>query len=198
MKRLLGIFFGILIGTAALVITYFCMRAVMAIGGYCADGGPYVVATHCPQGVDWMTPIGMWVGVGGVILYIKATAKADYNGPKWYYFMWTVLFASLGWNFLDFALRPPAGMAGDGVIGWWICAVLFEIMAFAPIVAMLLGANKALLGKDSGTFGSILLGKPYSGPATGLEYNQNVLMAVHALALVGGLFLGVFVFNFFT
>ena len=32
----------------ALAWTYRCVRAVMAVGGTCADGGPYVGAEHCP------------------------------------------------------------------------------------------------------------------------------------------------------
>ena len=30
--------------------TFFSMRAVMNVGGSCADGGPYVSAQPCPDG----------------------------------------------------------------------------------------------------------------------------------------------------
>jgi len=42
-------FCGVVIG---LTLTFLVMRALMAIGGSCASGGPYVSARQCPDVTD--------------------------------------------------------------------------------------------------------------------------------------------------
>jgi len=47
------IFIGLsLAGVAcALTMVYLSMRSVMDVGGFCAEGGPFEIETHCSQGV---------------------------------------------------------------------------------------------------------------------------------------------------
>jgi len=42
----------------SLVWAFFSMRAVMDVGGACADGGPYVSAQPCPDGT-WLIAIAI-------------------------------------------------------------------------------------------------------------------------------------------
>ena len=55
------------LATCGLTWLYLGMRSVMEIGGACAEGGPYEIATPCPDGV----PLLM---VGGIFLGLIATA----------------------------------------------------------------------------------------------------------------------------
>ena len=41
---------SVLVLSVCLTWTFFAMRAVMNVGGACADGGPYVSAQPCPGG----------------------------------------------------------------------------------------------------------------------------------------------------
>jgi len=78
-----------------LVLMYLSMRAVMDIGGYCAEGGPYVIETHCPEGATPALMLGMFelFGFGGLCVY----AGGKVGGYGWVPMLaWTGLFASLG------------------------------------------------------------------------------------------------------
>ena len=127
----------------ALCITliYLGMRAVMDIGGACADGGPYVSAHPCPDGV----PGAMFLGSFGLFLFggLAIAGAAGTGGYGWLPLLgWTGLFATLGWNFLDYGLlNPPEGQGIEW--GFVIPGVLFELMAWIPIVVLVAGKRAA-------------------------------------------------------
>jgi hypothetical protein len=122
---------------ACLTLMFYAMRAVMDVGGYCAEGGPYVIEQHCPEGSAPALLLGIFglFGFGGLGMY--AGAKA--GGYGWVPLLaWTGLFASLGWNFLDYGLFSPP--EGEGIIwGWLIPGVMFQVMAWAPLAVGLAG-----------------------------------------------------------
>ena len=96
----------------ALTIIWLSMRAVLDVGGYCAEGGPYVIAQHCPDGVAWLLPLSIFAGLGsaGLMGWKGAQLGGPYGGLV--LLAWPALFISLGWNFLEFAFFPPEGMTG--------------------------------------------------------------------------------------
>ncbi len=120
----------------------------MAIGGACADGGPYVSAQSCPDGV----PLAMVGGIfglfagGGVVALFGARIGGGLGGLP--LLGWPALFLSLGWNFLEFGLNPPGG--GGLAWGWLICAVAFIAMGGGPLLVVLRtlppGAGRRLIG----------------------------------------------------
>ena len=123
------------VGGLALCITlvFLGMRAVMDVGGACADGGPYVSAQSCPDG---STP-ALLLGIFGLFLFggIGAVYGSRLGGiwaaaPL---FAWSGLFLALGWNFLDYGLFNPPG--DETVIwGWLLCGVIFVAMGLAPLL----------------------------------------------------------------
>ncbi len=115
---------------AGLTLMYLGMRAVMDIGGACADGGPYVPRVSCPQGVPLAMLGGIW---GGLIMCgLYAVVSIRYKIPSFLGFAWPALFISLGWNFLDFGIDPPGDM---GLVwGWLICGVVFMLMGAGPLL----------------------------------------------------------------
>ncbi|MPZ69001.1 MAG: hypothetical protein GEU71_05675 [Actinobacteria bacterium] len=118
---------------AGLTLLYLGMRAVMDIGGACADGGPYVPRVSCPQGV----PLAMFGGIwGGLIMCgLYAVVSIRYRVPSFLGFAWPALFVSLGWNFIDFGIDPPGDM---GLVwGWLICGALFMLMGAGPLLVVL-------------------------------------------------------------
>ncbi|MFL5518988.1 MAG: SHOCT domain-containing protein, partial [Gemmatimonadales bacterium] len=117
--------------TIALVWLYETMRAVMAIGGSCAEGGPYVVAVPCPHGTAITTLGAIFGGLAMVLVYTAFGLRA---GPRVTLLLWSALFLSLGWNFLDFGLRASDSSAATG---WLICAVVFALMGGGPVLGML-------------------------------------------------------------
>lgn len=123
-----------LVGVAGLAfcitLLWFGMRAVLDIGGFCASGGPYVIADQCPDAVIATTPLSILGGFLAIGLLVWGGAGL---GPGWtglVFLAWPALFISLGWNFLQYGLLPPDG----GLVwSWIICGVLFVAMGAVPL-----------------------------------------------------------------
>lgn len=113
-----------------MTMLYLGMRSVMEIGGACADGGPFVPAVRCPEGVPVMILGGIWGAIICLGVYVWQTIKNKV--PSFIGFAWPALFLSLGWNFLEFGLNPPFGEGLEW--GWLVCAVLFVLMGGLPLV----------------------------------------------------------------
>ena len=112
---------------------YWPMRAVLDVGGACAEGGPYVIETPCPEGSTLFLTLGVPLWMAGVFIGLVA---ASIRAPLPVFPGWAFLFGALGWNFLDYALH--ADPSGDVVGSWLVCAIVFWLMAL-PAVAIFLG-----------------------------------------------------------
>jgi hypothetical protein len=114
-----------------IVVIFLGMRAILDIGGFCAEGGPYEIQTHCPEGV----PLLMMLAIPGLFLFggLMIWRGSPIGGPYQaaVFFAWPALFLSLGWNFLEYGFFPPGG---DGLAwGWLICGVVFVAMGAVPL-----------------------------------------------------------------
>ncbi len=115
---------------AAMTILYRSMRSVMAVGGSCGSGGPFVIRVECPDGIPVLMNIAVW---GGLILFFVAMAAiVKLRAPNLLWLLWPALFLSLGFNFIQFGLDPPGGQ--DPVGGWIVCGVLFGLMGGVPLL----------------------------------------------------------------
>lgn len=137
--------------SASLAVLWLGMRAVLGVGGFCAEGGSYVIAHHCPEGTAWLIPLAVFAGLGSAGL---TAWKGASLGAPWSALIglaWPALFISLGWNFLEFAFFPPEGM--DGIqLGWLIPGVLFVIMGAAPLIGFLPGGKSWQSSGSDATF----------------------------------------------
>ena len=117
------------------------MRSVMDVGGQCAEGGPYVIAQHCPDGA----PLALVLGMFGLFLFGGIAAWGGTSiGGSWAsvpVLAWSGLFGALGWNFIDYGVLNPPNERIEW--GFAVPGVLFELMAIGPLVVVLL----ALVGK---------------------------------------------------
>jgi len=131
---------GIVGLAAALTIVWLSMRAVLDIGGYCAEGGPYEIAHHCPDGVAFLLPLSIFAGLGSAGL--MGWKGSQLGGPyaNLVLLAWPALFISLGWNFLQFAFFPPPPSTGIE-LGWLIPGILFVIMGAVPLIGFLPGGK---------------------------------------------------------
>ncbi len=121
---------------ASVTILFLCMRAVMDVGGFCAEGGPYEIQTHCPEGTAILLPLSIFAGLGSAALMgWKGSQLGSFFGSL-VALAWPALFISLGWNFLEYALWPPPPDTGV-VWGWLIPGVIFEIMGVVPLLGLL-------------------------------------------------------------
>jgi hypothetical protein len=123
---------GLVVLAASTTAVYLAMRDVMAIGGSCASGGPYEIATPCPDGTAPLM-------IGGIFGWFIGAGLAGIAGsqlPGGYGALallgWPALFLSLGWNFLDFGFDPANGGGTDGSLVF--CGVLFFLMGGVPLL----------------------------------------------------------------
>ena len=125
------VFLSLALASASLTVMYLSMRAVMAIGGFCASGGPFVIETQCPEHVAPLMFGAAWIGIIAVGFYAVQVSQTEV--PSVVALFWPALFLSLGWNFLDFGIWPPP--PNEGIIfGWLLCGVIFVVMGLPPAI----------------------------------------------------------------
>jgi hypothetical protein len=136
-RRSLGILLGLGGLACCLTLLFLGSRGVMSIGGSCGGGGPYVVATPCPDGIAWILPVAVFGGIAALGVYAASVLPV---GPRVALLAWPALFISLGWAFLE------AAVAGEGVEwGFMICAVVFLLMGGTPLAFLAnRGASRAM------------------------------------------------------
>lgn len=106
---------------------FLSMRAVAGVGGSCASGGAYEVATPCPGG-SWL--IALAIPLMLISTFVGSGVGMTIGAPALLLPMWAFLFTSLGWNFLEFGFA-------DGVeVGFIVCGVLSWAMALPAWLAM--------------------------------------------------------------
>ncbi len=162
----LGAVLGLAIGlgglTMCVTLVFHAMRAVMDVGGFCVDGGPFVSAQSCPDG----TAPAMMLGIFGVVLFGGiAMACGSRVGARWAIAAvlvgWSGLFGALGWNFLDHGIINPPPEADEIVRGWLIPGILFELMALTPIVIVAVAMRA---GFTAGATPAQATARPPGGP----------------------------------
>jgi hypothetical protein len=155
-------------GTAlCITLMYQGMRAVMDIGGACADGGPFVPVQPCPDGVAIsivFSSFGLFL-FGGIATWYGVKVGGVWTAAP--LLAWSGLFLALGWNFIDYGIvNPPNGE--DVIWGWLIPGVLFIIMGVVPLVlgATVLGTVRASPGGRGRGSPPVILTYPI-GPGPG-------------------------------
>jgi len=146
---------GFLIGmagiAAAISIGFLAMRGVLDVGGSCASGGPYVIATPCPDGT-WLLPLAIFAGLGFAFLAAAGGTKIGGIYAVAPGLAWVGLFCSFGFNFLQWGIAPPAdpssGGGGPGLV-FILIGLMFEVMGIVPVFttlwAMRPGAPKPIV-----------------------------------------------------
>ncbi|HEY8060466.1 MAG TPA: hypothetical protein VID94_17000, partial [Acidimicrobiales bacterium] len=122
------------------------VASVLPVGGSCGSGGAYEIATPCPGGA-WMAPVGLFAGLVGLGLYLL---RRPAGSPQLLVFAWPALFGSLGVQFLR------AAAAESGAYGFWLCGVVFLVMAAAPVVLV--------VAAERGAVARLLLGDGLAEP----------------------------------
>ena len=100
-------------GTAlCITLMYLGMRGVMDVGGACADGGPYVSAQPCPDGVAVamvLASFGLFL-FGGIATWYGSRVGGIWTAAP--LLAWSGLFLALGWNFIDYGIVNAARRGG--------------------------------------------------------------------------------------
>jgi hypothetical protein len=145
-RVLAGYLVGIVLGTMSITLLFLGMRAVMDVGGACAEGGPYRSAQPCPEGVPLAMIGGMFGLFGAAGLIVWFGSQLGKGAVAIVALGWPALFLSLGLNFMDYAFHPP-DTESTPVWGWLIPGVLFWLIGGAPLAIGLLAWREARAGR---------------------------------------------------
>jgi hypothetical protein len=144
---------------ASITVVFLGMRSVLDVGGQCASGGPYDIAVPCPDGT-WTLPLAIFAGLGFAFLAGAAGSRIGGLYASMAGLAWVGLFCSLGFNFLQWGIAPPADpsvdSSGGGII-FILLGVMFEVMGIVPLVTTLLafrpGASRPATDAGGGSLG---------------------------------------------
>jgi hypothetical protein len=121
--------------TACLLAAFTGMRDVMQTdGGFCASGGPYVIAHQCSIGDVHLLTVGIVGGLLATACYAIGTAVLGRPASSAGLLAWTALFGVLGWNFIYLSHHPGAQLQGS-TSGWQTTGVVFWVMALGGLIA---------------------------------------------------------------
>jgi hypothetical protein len=125
--------------TACLLALYTGARDIMQTdGGFCASGGPYVIAHQCSGADERLMMVGILGGLFAVAIYAGGSSALRGRASSAGLLAWTALFGLLGWNFIAEARHHTAQGAAAGPL---ITGSLFLLMAlggFIPFLAALI------------------------------------------------------------
>jgi len=141
--RVLGSVLSWLLFATAFTLLYQVSTVVLGLGGSCANGGPYVIETQCPEGIGLFAPGSIFLGLAAVVIGL---VFARGFGPALEVLSWTILFVGLGTAFL------LAGLDGGGDGAAYLIAGLFILMGGIPLIWVIrVSALRMLLGSRSVT-----------------------------------------------
>jgi hypothetical protein len=129
--------------TACLLAAFNGMRDVMRTdGGFCASGGPYVIAHQCSASDSNLLTVGIVGGLLAAAVYAIGTGVLGRPVASAPLLARTALFGVLGWNFIDLGRHPGAQQGASS--GWVICGVVFWVMALGGLAVFLAVAFSGL------------------------------------------------------
>ena len=116
--------------TACLLALVDGMRDVAQTdGGFCASGGPYVIAHQCSSSDIRLIMIGIFGALIAAGFYAGGSAGLGSKAASAGLILWAALFGTLGWNFVSLGHAGAPGMLFTGV--------LFLAMAVGGLIPLL-------------------------------------------------------------
>ena len=116
--------------TACLLALAGGMRDVMVTdGGFCASGGPYVIAHQCSNADIRLIMIGIFGALIAAGFYAGGSAGLGSRAASAGLLLWAALFGTLGWNFVS--------TGRSGFTGVLFTGVLFLAMAVGGLIPLL-------------------------------------------------------------
>ena len=157
----------------------------MRLGGFVASGGPYEIAHQAPDWA-WMMPVAVILML--LPIFTSIFTRWRMSGPNIMALSWSAIFIALGWNFVEFGFG--IGMGGRLAWGWVVCAVLFILMGFIPMIFILRSFFRSL---DSRRVSGVETGAEPPVQTGQISWGTSLLLQVALCA--AGVWLGIFVFH---
>ncbi len=189
--RYLGMVVSWFAYSLAFTTLFLGMRAIMGVGGYCAEGGPGVIATHCPGSTSVLLPASIFIGLAAVGLNLYVALGL---GASLALLAWPILFIGLGLNFLQAGLTTDS-LEGSGIF----LGIMFFVMGVVPLIVWLRQPGNAVAafagtshldGSTAGRVSFEFRKSDVQEPSMLTTVDYLVLVPVWVLAIVTGLVLG--------
>ena len=125
-RLVVWVFGCVLLVSVMLAWTFLAVRGVVAVGGSCASGGAFEIATPCPDGAWLLAPA---VPVMILAALSGSGAGSEIGAPDLVTPWWALLFGSLAWTFFEWAVRAD-GVEPTALVG----GVMFAAFAFPALL----------------------------------------------------------------
>lgn len=135
-------FVGVAGIAAAITLLFLGMGPIMEVGGMCAEGGPYVIQQHCPDGSALVYLLGFLGGTAAIFLTAWKGSSIGGGAGSVVFLAWPAAFGVIGFNFLQSGFDPPGEDPG-WAWGWLITGIVFEATAFGPLLLGVWAARAA-------------------------------------------------------
>ena len=138
--RIAGAILSWLLFTFCFTLLFQATALLAGLGGFCASGGPYVIATECPDSLIVFPTLSI---LGGLLAVAIGLFVARGFAAPLVVWAWPILFVGLGIQFGLAAFQP-------GGITFGVLAVLFIVMGLVPLLFELrAGPKRIILGKTN-------------------------------------------------
>jgi hypothetical protein len=154
----------------AVTLIFTSARAVLAVGGVCAEGGPYVIAIPCPGNTSLLTTVGVFAFFIGT--FLSLFGQRGFGVPAWGY-GWAGLFGFGAAAFFEAAVR-------EGEWTWHLCGWIFTALALGAAPLLVIFWPRSVLGSRA------LDGSEWHERRYGVV-DALVVLGVCALAIIGGI-----------
>lgn len=132
LNKCVWMFIGLTVTVIGLVLLYLGMHGIMNSGDFVASGGSYQIAHHAPEWF-WVIPVSIFGSMFGILIYFFNGRKI--GGVKLLLFLWSALFLSLGYNFMEYAIWK--GDHSKIIIGWLIPGIFLILMGGIPLLVII-------------------------------------------------------------
>jgi hypothetical protein len=224
-RRVILTFGGLALAVAGICLLFLGMRAVMDVGGFCAEGGPFEIRQRCPQGIPGIRVCGSGntvsvprvqcpdgvagVMLGGIFGGLIGLAVYAINTFSFNFTLlaWPALFLSLGFNFFDYGISPPPEFGSGVEAGWIVCGVVFALMGGVPLllwIAAVMGKRESRITKIDPQQSlrdrlRMSTGGPTAeDPQTREKKLRTLSIAVHVMGVVLGIWGGMELYEWIT
>jgi hypothetical protein len=182
LKVLVGLFLVALAVVTCVTLMWLAVHTVMQIATPSA-GTSSVRVTSDDVPWLWIVPISIITGVFLVMAHAVLAGAA--GGFNLLLPLWSALFLSLGWNFLEIGFYPAGGGTNWGML---ITGAVFVLMGAAPLAgALARGSDNLFYISERSVDGRV-------DESATLRF-RILYASMHLVALAGGILLAVFLFG---
>ncbi len=191
-RRIIGAVLAWLLLGFSLTLLLESAKVMADLGGFCAVGGPYLVATACPSSIMWALPVSI---VGGFLAVGIGLIVAGGFGTPAYVWAWPLLFTGLGLGFIRSG--PPLNIAvGLFSLALGVVPAVIELSssARASVIGSVRADGRPFIAQDRRIRSLHRLDPGSGSPVAATSRDAELSIAITVLSAAVGVALAIIAF----